>query len=198
MHKIYIKIILFFSLAVIQNLSTEEISLEPSLNSQEELQEALILINSGDTLRLSKGTYYFEDGLSLDVDNVTIEGAGMNETILNFSKQASGAQGLLVTSIFFAVGQNLFTSEIYLEPSLNTQEELQEALIVVKEGDTLKLGKGIYYFEDGLSLDVDNVTIEGAGMDDTILNFSKQASGAQGLLVTSNQVTLKEFLSRRC
>ena len=98
MHKIYIKIILFFSLAVIQNLSTEEISLEPSLNSQEELQEALILINSGDTLRLSKGTYYFEDGLSLDVDNVTIEGAGMNETILNFSKQASGAQGLLVTS----------------------------------------------------------------------------------------------------
>ena len=98
MHKIYIKIILFFSLAVIQNLSTEEISLQPSLNSQEELQEALILINSGDTLRLSKGTYYFEDGLSLDVDNVTIEGAGMNETILNFSKQASGAQGLLVTS----------------------------------------------------------------------------------------------------
>jgi len=99
----------------------------------------------------------------------------------------------IILVIFFAVGQNLFTSEIYLEPSLNAQEELQEALIVVKEGDTLKLGKGIYYFEDGLSLDVDNVTIEGAGMDDTILNFSKQASGAQGLLVTSNQVTLKEF-----
>ena len=99
----------------------------------------------------------------------------------------------IILFIFFAVGQNLFTSEIYLEPSLNTQEELQEALIVVKEGDTLKLGKGIYYFEDGLSLDIDNVTIEGAGMDDTILNFSKQASGAQGLLVTSNQVTLKEF-----
>jgi len=98
MHKIYIKIILFFSLALIQNLSTEEISLEPSLNSQEELQEALILINPGDTLRLGKGTYYFEDGLSLDVDDVTIEGAGMNETVLNFSKQASGAQGLLVTS----------------------------------------------------------------------------------------------------
>ena len=99
----------------------------------------------------------------------------------------------IILFIFFAVGQNLFTSEIYLEPSLNSQEELQEALIVVKEGDTLKLGKGIYYFEDGLSLDVDNVTIEGVGMDDTILNFSKQASGAQGLLVTSNQVTLKEF-----
>tara|TARA_B110000495_G_C22990400_1_gene583108 strand:+ start:39 stop:1265 length:1227 start_codon:yes stop_codon:yes gene_type:complete len=99
----------------------------------------------------------------------------------------------IILFIFFVVGQNLFASEIYLEPSLNAQEELQEALIVVKEGDTLKLGKGIYYFEDGLSLDVDNVTIEGAGMNDTILNFSKQASGAQGLLVTSNQVTLKEF-----
>ena len=99
----------------------------------------------------------------------------------------------IILFIFFVVGQSLFTSEIYLEPSLNAQEELQEALIVAKEGDTLKLAKGIYYFEDGLSLDVDNVTIEGAGMNDTILNFSKQASGAQGLLVTSNQVTLKEF-----
>ena len=99
----------------------------------------------------------------------------------------------IILFIFFVVGQNLFASEIYLEPSLNAQEELQEALIVAKEGDTLKLAKGIYYFEDGLSLDVDNVIIEGAGMNDTILNFSKQASGAQGLLVTSNQVTLKEF-----
>ena len=99
----------------------------------------------------------------------------------------------IILFIFFVVGQSLFALEIYLEPSLNAQEELQEALIVAKEGDTLKLAKGIYYFEDGLSLDVDNVTIEGAGMNDTILNFSKQASGAQGLLVTSNQVTLKEF-----
>ncbi len=99
----------------------------------------------------------------------------------------------IILFIFFVVGQSLFALEIYLEPSLNAQEELQEALIVAKEGDTLKLAKGIYYFEDGLSLDVDNVTIEGEGMNDTILNFSKQASGAQGLLVTSNQVTLKEF-----
>jgi parallel beta-helix repeat protein len=99
----------------------------------------------------------------------------------------------IILFIFFVVGQSLFALEIYLEPSLNAQEELQEALIVAKEGDTLKLAKGIYYFEDGLSLDVDNVTIEGEGMNDTILNFSKQVSGAQGLLVTSNQVTLKEF-----
>jgi len=99
----------------------------------------------------------------------------------------------IILFTFFAVGQNLFTSEIYLEPSLNSQEELQEALIVVKEGDTLKLGKGIYYFEDGLSLDVDNVTIEGAGMNETILDFKNQMSGAQGLLVTSDRVTLKDF-----
>jgi len=99
----------------------------------------------------------------------------------------------IILFTFFGVGQNLFTSEIYLEPSLNSQEELQEALIVVKEGDTLKLGKGIYYFEDGLSLDVDNVTIEGAGMNETILDFKNQMSGAQGLLVTSDRVTLKDF-----
>lgn len=98
MHKIYIKFLLFFSLALNQNLFSSDIFLEPSVNSQEEIQEALILANSGDTLKLGKGTYNFEDGLSLDIDNVTIEGAGMNETVLNFSKQVSGAQGLLVTS----------------------------------------------------------------------------------------------------
>ena len=97
MHKIYIKIILFFSLAVIQNLSTEEISLEPSLNFHENGKPSKTL-NYKNNLLDGIQTYYFEDGLSLDVDNVTIEGAGMNETILNFSKQASGAQGLLVTS----------------------------------------------------------------------------------------------------
>ena len=98
MHKIYIKFLLFFSLALNQNLFSSDIFLEPSVNSQEEIQEALILANPGDTLKLSKGTYYFEDGLSLDVDNVIIEGAGMNETILDFKNQISGAQGLLVTS----------------------------------------------------------------------------------------------------
>ena len=45
----------------------------------------------------------------------------------------------------------------------------------------------------GLSLDVDDVSIIGAGEDKTILNFQNQVSSAQGLLVTSDRVLLKDF-----
>ena len=37
------------------------------------------------------------------------------------------------------------------------------------------------------------VKIEGEGMDASILEFSNQKSGAQGLLVTSDNVTLQDF-----
>ena len=80
-----------------------------------------------------------------------------------------------------------------INPGENAQEELQEALILMSEGDTLLIKSGYYLFEDGLSLDVDNVTIIGEGLDKTILDFKNQQSGAQGFLVTSNKVTLKDF-----
>ena len=80
-----------------------------------------------------------------------------------------------------------------INPGENAQEELQEALILMSEGDSLLIKSGYYLFEDGLSLDVDNVTIIGEGLDKTILDFKNQQSGAQGFLVTSNKVTLKDF-----
>ena len=87
----------------------------------------------------------------------------------------------------------LQAEEILIGPSVNSQEQIQEALILAKPGDTIKLQEGLYQFEDGLSLDIDNVKIIGAGMDKTVLSFADQKSGAQGLLVTSDGVILKDF-----
>ena len=94
------KIIFFWSLILLTSFtaSAKEIFIEPSDNSQEEVQTALIELSSGDILTLSPGTFVFEDGLSLDVDDVIVKGSGINETILDFKNQMSGAQGLLVTS----------------------------------------------------------------------------------------------------
>ncbi len=94
------KITFFWSLVLVTSLtlSAKEIFIEPSDNSQEEVQTALIELSSGDILTLSPGTFIFEDGLSLDVDEVIVRGSGINETILDFKNQMSGAQGLLVTS----------------------------------------------------------------------------------------------------
>ena len=63
----------------------------------------------------------------------------------------------------------------------------------MEEGDILRIKSGYYSFEDGLSLDVDGVSVVGDGMEETILDFKDQKSGAQGLLVTSDKVTLKDF-----
>ncbi|WP_264422958.1 parallel beta-helix domain-containing protein [Novosphingobium sp. KCTC 2891] len=73
------------------------------------------------------------------------------------------------------------------------QARLQEALIAAQPGDTVQLGAGRYMLDDGLSLDVDNVTVRGAGMEATVLDFSRQKGAGEGLLVTSDDVTLRDF-----
>ncbi len=78
-------------------------------------------------------------------------------------------------------------------PGENAQERLQEALILVPEGGTVRLAPGRYELTAGLSLDVSGVTVEGAGMDRTILSFAHQEVGGEGLLITSNDVTLKDL-----
>ena len=96
-------------------------------------------------------------------------------------------------SIISVLLLNINAKEIFIEPGLNAHERLQEAMILMQEGDILTIKSGYYSFEDGLSLDVDKVTVRGEGMDNTILDFKNQKSGAQGLLVTSNEVILENF-----
>ena len=96
-------------------------------------------------------------------------------------------------SIISVLLLNINAKEIFIEPGPNEHERLQEAMILLQEGDILTIKSGYYSFEDGLSLDVDKVTVRGEGMDSTILDFKNQKSGAQGLLVTSNEVILENF-----
>ena len=100
---------------------------------------------------------------------------------------------LFVFLFIINLSQLIQADIITIEPGSEVQEKLQEALILAKSGDTIQLVAGIYDFSDGLSLDIDDVVIQGAGMQNTILSFSEQKSGAQGLLVTSNGVILKDF-----
>ncbi len=79
--------------------------------SQTEVQTAFIEVESGGTIAFGEGTFSFTSDLSLDVDNVTIKGAGMNATRLSFKKQTTGPQGILVT------GDNFTIHDIGLEDS---------------------------------------------------------------------------------
>ncbi len=73
------------------------------------------------------------------------------------------------------------------------QERLQQALLDAKAGDVVAIGAGRFELTDGLSLDVNGVTVRGAGSDKTVLSFKGQLGAGEGLLVTSDDVVLRDF-----
>jgi parallel beta-helix repeat protein len=84
-------------------------------------------------------------------------------------------------------------AEISVEAGEGAAERLVEALITVSPGDTIRIGPGQFEIVEGLSLDVDEVTVQGAGPAATILSFKNQAGSGEGLLVTSDRVVLRDF-----
>jgi parallel beta-helix repeat protein len=98
----------------------------------------------------------------------------------------------LSLSIFVAAGA-AGARTIDVSPGPNAQEQLQAALIDAKPGDTVRLAAGRFDLTDGLSLDVARVTVAGAGPDRTILAFDHQKGEAEGLLITSNQVVIRDL-----
>ena len=102
-----------------------------------------------------------------------------------------------MTATLFAAGSLLaapaFAKTIAVAPGDGAQGRLQEALIVAQPGDTVQLAPGRYVLTDGLSLDVPGVTVRGAGMDASVLDFTGQQGAGEGLLVTAKDVTLRDF-----
>ena len=73
---------------------------------------------------------------------------------------------------------------------------LQAMLIEAEEGSVIELPAGTIEMVDGLSLDVAGVTLRGAGEGQTILDFSGQTGAGEGLLITSDDVTVEHFTIR--
>ena len=86
-----------------------------------------------------------------------------------------------------------YSKTITIYPSADPYTEIQEALILANPGDIVHISEGFYKLEDSLSIDIDNLILQGDGINKTILSFKDQMSGAQGLSVTSDGVTLQDF-----
>lgn len=103
---------------------------------------------------------------------------------------------LALAAVLLATAAPLAAETHRVEPGEGGAERLQEALILAAPGDVIELGAGRFTLTDGLSLDVDGVTLRGAGLDSkggTILDFTTQQGAGEGLLVTSDNVTLRDF-----
>ena len=94
----------------------------------------------------------------------------------------------------------LFLSVIVLAFPLTAQthiqENLQEQFILAENGSTIDLPEG--RFDIGATLWLDgkkDITIRGAGMDKTILNFRDQTQGAEGIKVTNSRNIVLEDLT---
>ena len=75
------------------------------------------------------------------------------------------------------------------------ESDFQKLFQLAKDGDVIELPKGHFKFTKALILDgKSNVTIKGAGIDQTVLSFRGQTEGAEGIRVSNgNNIVLEGF-----
>ena len=81
--------------------------------------------------------------------------------------------------------------KVTLAPSYEDRLRLQ--LETAEPGDVILVPEGSHSFTRSLTLNTDNVTIRGAGMDKSILSFKDQIAGAEGLLVNASDFTIEDI-----
>lgn len=82
---------------------------------------------------------------------------------------------------------------ITLDFNDNTGDALHKAIIDIQTGDTIILPKGIIQLKKVLSIFNNNITIQGQGQDQTVLDFKGVKEGAQAILIRSHHVQLSDF-----
>jgi len=119
-------------------------------------------------------------------DNVVLRDLAFGLGALGFGATIlAGCSSSTSTEVKQAVSEPI-ASERY-------QDILLTQLIDAKPGDIITIPEGRYAFDRGLSLTVDGVTLRGAGMDKTVLDFKGQVAGAEGLLVTASNFTIEDL-----
>src|SRR5262245_23889326 len=69
------------------------VEIAPGPDAQDQLLSALLEAQPHDVIFLEQGHYDLDSQLSLQVDDVTIQGEGMNRTVLSFANQTAGGEG---------------------------------------------------------------------------------------------------------
>ena len=110
-------------------------------------------------------------------------------------KLSSPPLGLLALLVLFGMACQQLTDEPQPMDANALVEELQQRLIEAEPGEQIVLPEGTFSFRRSLSLnDTPGITIKGAGKGKTILSFTDQIEGAEGLLVKNVVgITLEGF-----
>lgn len=79
------------------------------------------------------------------------------------------------------------------EPQPDPATRLIEQFVAAEAGTVIEIPAGTIELERSLTLNVDGVTIRGAGMDRTVLSFKNQVAGAEGLLVNASDFMIEDL-----
>ena len=76
---------------------------------------------------------------------------------------------------------------------IHEEERLRLAFETAAPGTVIEIAEGTIPITRSLTLASDGVTIKGAGMDKTTLDFSGQVQGAEGILVNASDFTIEDL-----
>ena len=103
----------------------------------------------------------------------------------------------LYSQIFIFLLMFIFTGcdEDVSNDTVDYYDDLQTKLILASSGETVMLPKGFIALNRSLWIDgLSNVTVQGHGIDQTILSFKDQIEGSEGLkIINSKNIILKDF-----
>lgn len=78
-------------------------------------------------------------------------------------------------------------------PAPDLEDRLRLAAQFAEPGTIFELPAGTYAFNADITFDVSHLIIRGQGMDQTILDFSGQTNGSQGILARGDHFTVQDF-----
>jgi len=104
------------------------------------------------------------------------------------------------TLLFTVLSCSSSTSEMTFDSSKlrrASQDEIEkviESFILAKDGDVIKIPSGFYNLKTQLILDnINNITIKGEGMDQTVLSFRELKAGGEGVKLVGNNIKIEDL-----
>jgi len=86
--------------------------------------------------------------------------------------------------------------DAFVSPSDDDVATLQAALLDAADGDTVCMAEGLFELNSEITVSANDLTLRGAGRDLTILDYSTQDLGANGIKISGDGVTVKDFTVR--
>lgn len=82
---------------------------------------------------------------------------------------------------------------VFLTPGSDIEFQAQNAALSALPGTTIVFPAGTHKFSDEFIINTSHITLAGAGMNTTILDFGDQETGAQGILALGNHFTVQDL-----